>query len=190
MTKKLKQLIDSLTTKEIVTFAALAAISASLQLVHIGYMNPWGMWLDLVAVPWLIALFLYRGRGAFFVSCLSVIAITFTAPSSWLGAGMKWLGTLPMWLIPALYTFRSNKGHLEKIRFIVPLTAVAVLVRGLIVLPVNYYVALPIWLGEPPRQAMKMVPWQIIFSWNLLQGALEMTIAWLIAFRLGLRDKL
>ena len=78
----------------------LAAISSVLQIVHIGYLSPWGMWIDFVAIPWIIAYLLFGGRGAFIVSVISAIIITLVAPSTWLGAVMKWVATLPIWLVP------------------------------------------------------------------------------------------
>ena len=90
-------------TYEISACAALAAISAVFQLVHLGYMTQWGMWVDIVAIPWILAFFLYRGKAAFFVSIVGAIIITLADPSTWLGASMKWVGTMPMWLVPLFF---------------------------------------------------------------------------------------
>ena len=50
MTKKIK-------TRELAIASGLAAVSAVVQLIHIGYISPqWGMWIDIVAVTWAIAL--------------------------------------------------------------------------------------------------------------------------------------
>ena len=57
---------------EISACAALAAISAAVQIVHIGYPTQWGMWIDIVAIPWILAFFLFRGKGAFIVSLIVV----------------------------------------------------------------------------------------------------------------------
>jgi riboflavin transporter FmnP len=59
--------------------------------------------------------------------------------------------------------------------------------RGVIVIPANYYYALPIWTGWTPEKAMSMLPWWIIFSLNAIQGILEVTVAWLLVFKFKLK---
>ncbi|UCD03172.1 MAG: hypothetical protein JSV63_00870, partial [Candidatus Aenigmatarchaeota archaeon] len=80
---------------EITAAAALVAISAALQIVHVGWASPWGMWVDVVAVSWIVAYLLYGGRTALVVSVVSALVITLVAPATWLGAMAKWLATVP-----------------------------------------------------------------------------------------------
>lgn len=172
-------------TYEITAVAALAAISAAVQIVHIGWMSPWGIWIDLVAIPWIVAYFLYGGRSALLVSVVGALIITFAAPSTWLGAGMKWLATMPVWFLPAL--LQRTKG-LEIKDFRKPVLLIAVLVgaiilRNAIIIPVNYYFAIPIWTGWSSAQAMSFVPWWALFAINAVQTVLEMVVAWLLVFR-------
>ena len=184
---KVKQAFE-LKTYEMTAAAALAALSASLQIVHIGWASPWGMWIDLVAIPWLIAYFLYGGRTAFVVSLVGAIIITIAAPSSWLGALMKWLGTLPMWLVPFAIekAMRLKAGAFRRLKLLVPAVALAVILRGALTIPANYYFALPIWTGLAPAEAMAYLPWWIIFGMNAAQGAIEVVVAWLLVFRFRL----
>jgi len=174
---------------EIAACAALAAISAAVQIVHVGYPTQWGMWIDIVAIPWILAFFLFRGRAAFLVSIVGAIIITIAAPSSWLGASMKWLATMPMWLTPWIFQklYRLDLKDFKKLRVIAFCTLVAVIVRGIIVIPTNYYYALPIWTGWSPEEAMSFLPWWIIFSLNAIQGILEVSVAWLLVFRFKLK---
>jgi riboflavin transporter FmnP len=176
-------------TYEISACAALAAISAVVQIVHLGYMTQWGMWVDIVAIPWMLAFFLYRGKAAFFVSIVGAIIITLVDPSTWLGAGMKWLATMPMWLIPWIFqrSYKLRLKDFKKLRIIVFCLILAIIVRGIIVIPFNYYFALPIWTGWSPEKAMLMLPWWIIFSLNAIQGILEVMIAWLLVFKFKLK---
>jgi riboflavin transporter FmnP len=172
-------------TYEISACAALAAISAVFQIVHLGYMTQWGMWIDIVAIPWMLAFFLYRGKAAFFVSIVGAIIISLFDYSSWLGASMKFLSTMPMWLIP-WYFQKSYKLHLKdfkKLRIIIFCLILSIIIRGIIVIPLNYYFALPIWTGWSPEKAMLMLPWWIIFSLNAIQGTLEVMVAWLLVFK-------
>ncbi len=175
-------------TYEISAFAALAAISAVFQIIHLGYQTPWGMWIDVVAIPWILAFFLYRGRGSLIVSTIGAIIITLVAPSTWLGASMKWLATMPMWLMLWLWqvVFKLKLKDFKKLRVIIPCIILGIILRGLIVIPVNYYYAIPIWTGWTPEQAMEMLPWWIIFSLNAVQGVLEVIVAWLLVFKFRL----
>lgn len=176
-------------TYEISAFAALAAISAVFQIVHLGYQTPWGMWIDVVAIPWILAFFLYRGRGSLIVSTIGAMIITLVAPSTWLGASMKWLATMPMWLMLWMWqrTFKLKLKDFKKLRIMIPCILLGIILRGLIIIPTNYYYALPIWTGWTPEQAMGMLPWWIILSLNALQGILEVVIAWLLVFKFRLK---
>jgi riboflavin transporter FmnP len=176
-------------TYEISVFAALAAISAAFQMVHLGYQTPWGMWIDVVAIPWILAFFLYRGRGSLIVSIIGSIIITLVAPSTWLGASMKWLATMPMWLTLWLSqkTFKLKLKDFKKISIVISCILLGIVLRGIIIIPTNYYYAIPIWMGWTPEKAMEMLPWWIIFLVNAIQGILEVVIAWMLVFKFRLR---
>jgi len=182
-------MLREMKTYEITGCAALAAISAVFQIVHLGYKTPWGMWIDIVAIPWILAFFLYRGRAALLVSIVGSIIITLFDASSWLGASMKWLATMPMLLIPWVLqkSWKLRLKDFNKVTVIISWISVAVILRGIIVIPANYYYALPIWTGWTPEKAMSMLPWWIIFSLNAIQGILEVTVAWLLVFKFKLK---
>lgn len=193
MAKKMKILNNSKTilgmeSYEITACAALAAISAALQVVHVGWLSPWGMWIDLVAISWMIAYFLYGGRSAFVVSIVGALIITFIAPSTWLGAMMKWLATMPMFLVPLVMqkVSRLKLKDFRKPSLLVLAIVAAVLLRGAIVIPVNYHFAIPIWTGWTTAEAMNHIPWWIMFGMNAIQGVLEVLVAWLLVFRFKL----
>jgi len=176
-------------TYEISACAALAAISAVFQLVHLGYMTQWGMWVDIVAIPWILAFFLYRGKAAFFVSIVGAIIITLADPSTWLGASMKWIGTMPMWLVPLFFQrlYKLNLKDFKKLRIIIFCLVLSIIFRGIIVIPLNYYYALPIWTGWATEKAMLMLPWWIIFSLNTIQGIIEVMVTWLLVFKFNFK---
>ncbi len=178
----------SMDSQDITACAALAAISAALQVVHVGWMSPWGMWIDLVAVSWMIGYFLYGGKPALVVSVVGALLITLIAPSTWLGAMMKWIATVPMFLIPVVMrrVMRLDARGFASLKVLVPAILLAIILRGAIVIPVNYYFAIPIWVGWSPAEAMTLVPWWAIFGINAVQGALEVLLAWLLVFRFRL----
>lgn len=178
--------MKTFTTRELVLSAALAAVSATVQLIHIGYQSPqWGMWIDVVAVTWIMAFFLFGVRSALVVSLLGALIITLFAPDTWLGAMMKFTATLPMWLSLFLW-LKLKKGKISNYRkigaLIVPVI-IGISVRSILVIPINYYFAIPIWTGMTPAQAIAAIPWSIIAGFNVFQGILDVGLAWLIVFR-------
>ena len=175
--------MKSLTNRELALTAALAAISAVLQLLHFGYQSPqWGMWLDLVAVSWIVAFFLFGFKSSLYVSLTGALVITLFAPDTWLGASMKWLATAPMWL--SLFWFSQTK-YLKPKNLILPLLT-GLIMRSLIILPVNYFYAIPIWTGMPTAIAIKVIPWYIIVGFNTIQGLIDVLLAWTIVYRFRL----
>jgi len=174
-----------LSHRELALTAALAAVSAVVQLIHLGYQSPqWGMWIDLVAVSWLIAFFLFGLRSTLYVSLLGFIVITLFAPDTWLGASMKWLATAPMWLSLGLFS-KNFKAYQKKSQLILPLI-IGLIVRSLIIIPINYFYAIPVWTGMSPAVAIHTIPWYIIAGFNSLQGLLEVILAWVIVYRFSL----
>lgn len=88
--------------------AGLAALSFILQVIHFGIASNWGMWIDFVAVPWLIAFFLLGAGAAFTTSIIMLVLISLVAASGVIGAIMKFTATLPMFIIPAMLLFRRK----------------------------------------------------------------------------------
>jgi riboflavin transporter FmnP len=167
---------------EITAAAALAAISAVLEFVHIGFLTPWGMWIDLVAVSWIVAYFIYGPRVALTVSIAGALIIMLIAPTSWLGAFMKWTASVP--LILTLFMLqkgmKAKQKDLSKMRYLVPAVASALVIRAALMLPLNYYFAIPIWTGMDVPTAMAVVPWWAIVGINAIQCVLEAALAWLL----------
>lgn len=178
--------MKNLSSRDIAVASALAAFSAVVQLIHIGYQSPtWGMWIDIVAVSWITAFFLYGVRISLLVSLLGALIITLFAPDTWLGAVMKWTATLPMWL--SLYIFmifrkKSLSGFAKLSSLIIPVIG-GIVIRNILVLPLNYFFALPIWTGMTTQQAWQAIPWTIIALFNAVQGILDVGIAWLIVYK-------
>jgi riboflavin transporter FmnP len=182
MRKKLK-------VREITIAGGLAAFSAVAQLLHFGYQSPqFGMWIDIVAVTWIIALFLFDLRMSLVVSIIGAIIITLFAPETWLGASMKWLATVPTILVFGIWIIKRGnplKYYQKPSRLLLPLL-IALLIRCLIIIPVNYFYAIPIWTGIPWQKAMIVIPWYIIAIFNVIQGILEVFLAWLLVFKFRL----
>ncbi|KKQ01750.1 MAG: hypothetical protein US11_C0004G0020 [Candidatus Roizmanbacteria bacterium GW2011_GWA2_36_23] len=169
--------------------AGLAAFSAVVQLVHIGYQSPqFGMWIDIVAVGWIIALFLFGFRISMMVSIIGALMITLFAPDTWLGASMKLVATLPTVIILSawlLFKKKKNTFYSNKINLIIPLV-ISLIIRSALVLPINYYYAIPIWTGLSSAKAMQIIPWYVIVLFNIIQGIIEVVFAWLLVFKFRL----
>lgn len=181
--------MKKITTQEIAVSAALAALSATVQLIHLGYLSPqWGMWIDVVSVSWVIAYFLFGIKPAVLVSAVGAIIITLFAPETWLGASMKLVATLPILLALFAWVAMQKKNHTTYAHWqnlIIPLL-IGTLVRCLTVLPLNYFYAIPIWTGMGPAQAMKVIPWFVIAGFNVVQSIIDVGLAWVIVYRFKL----
>ncbi|MEE9323450.1 MAG: hypothetical protein V3U72_02800, partial [Candidatus Aenigmarchaeota archaeon] len=103
-------------------------------------------------------------------------------------ASMKLIATLPMFFVPALIVYLSKLKikDIEKTRWFVTVLISSVIVRGLFVIPANYYFAIPVFFGMPPEQAMEFVPPLVMFGLNAIQGLIDFAIAWMLAFRFKL----
>lgn len=176
--------------REIAIAAGLAAFSAVVQLIHVGYQSPqFGMWIDFVAVTWIIAFFLFGLRMSLVVSLVGALVITLFAPDTWLGASMKWIASVPMWLILGIWLrfLKKNYSYYGKIRHLLVPLSIALVIRCLIIIPVNYFYAIPIWTGMSPEKAMIAIPWFVIGGFNIVQGIFEVILAWLFVFRFRLK---
>lgn len=179
----------NLKTRELVIAAGLSAVSAVVQILHIGYMSPqWGMWIDIVAVTWIIALLLFGLRIAFLVSVIGAVIITLFAPETWLGASMKWVASLPVWLTLGLWLITKKKklSYYKHIKNLILPLIIAITIRCIIIIPINYYYAIPIWTKMSPDQAMSAIPWYIIALFNIIQSILDVFLAWALVYKFGL----
>ena len=178
--------MKNISSREIALLAGLASLSAVVQLIHLCYQSPqWGMWIDVVAVSWIMAFFLFGIRASLIVSLLGALIITLFAPDTWLGASMKWVATFPMYgsLFAYMKIAKKEIADYKKIsNLFIPLI-LGILVRGLMVLPLNYFYAIPIWTGMTTVQAISAIPWYIIFGFNAVQAVLDVVLAWVVVFR-------
>jgi riboflavin transporter len=182
-------MFKKLSVREIAIASGLSAISAITQLIHIGYQSPqFGMWIDVVAVSWLIAYFLYGFRISFIVSLIGAIVITLFAPETWLGALMKWTASAPMWIFLGLWivVIKKHVSQYQNLWLLLFPLFIGLLVRCLIVIPLNYYFAIPIWTGLSTAKAMTIIPWYVIALFNLIQGIIDVGLAWIIVYKFKL----
>jgi len=173
-------------TRRLAILAALASISALFQLLHVGIKTQWGMWIDIVAVPWIVAYFLFGIKGGLMASIVGSIVITLIAPDTWLGASAKFIATVPMFLTLYASTmiFKKKIGQFKNIKSIFLPILSAIIIRGILMFFFNYYFALRIWIpGKTPVQLMNIFPWYIIIGINAVQGIIDVIFAWILVFK-------
>ncbi|MFQ6089506.1 MAG: ECF transporter S component [Candidatus Methanofastidiosia archaeon] len=170
--------------KDVALVALFVSISVVLRFSPLKYPTPWGMKIDLVAVPILVAYFLFGFRTAFLCLTLVGLTIVVSSPDSWIGASAKFLATLPMFLfLEILVVLRGNREILRDPRYATLGLMIGVLFRGILMIPLNYYVFLPIWLTKTTEEIMKFLPWWGIFIPNVIQGAIDVVLSYLLVFK-------
>ena len=180
---------NKLKTRELAIAAGLAALSALVQIIHVGYLSPqWGMWIDIVAVTWVIALLLFGIRMSIIVSLIGAVIITLFAPDTWLGASMKWVASFPIFLMLGLWLIKNKQPltYYKKASHLITPVLIGIVIRCVLVLPLNYYYAIPIWTKMTTLQAMQAIPWYIIVLFNVIQSLIDVALAWILVYKFRL----
>ncbi len=128
----------ALKTYQIMAIALLAALGAVFQLTHdvlgISRAITGFMYVDLVAVPVLLAFFVLGFESSLYVAVLIALLITLLT-GDWIGASMKFAATLPMVLVPGLMVvLMGRKYHIFDVVLVVvgsiALAIVALILAG------------------------------------------------------------
>jgi riboflavin transporter FmnP len=98
-------------TYRLLALAFLTALMIILQIFNnvIGFPTGFGMTVDLVGVPILLAFLIFGYAEALEVSFLLALILSLIASTGYIGATMKFAATLPMFLIPAIYLMAMKK---------------------------------------------------------------------------------
>ncbi|MBU0758615.1 MAG: hypothetical protein KKF44_11205 [Nanoarchaeota archaeon] len=267
--------------KQIIYASMLAALSIIFQFSPF-FPTTWGMKIDIVAVPWLIALFLFGFETALLSMGITTIFIGFTSDASWLGATIKFTASLvPILILGYFYKLKLKIKIHHKVKklvsifldfiidtsvvsFVIVLVyvimasvikvfqkgfsfftteafregiksgyglqlysllaiagvagafvlvhyfstrpyekkyhenyflvmiglVISILVRGILMIYINYNFALPLWLGMPKEEIMAFIPMYMIFVPNMLQTIIEFRIAWITVFATKLQKRI
>ncbi|NYZ78619.1 hypothetical protein H0N99_00565 [Candidatus Micrarchaeota archaeon] len=99
-------------TYKLTAVAMLSCVAAILQISNgvIGVPTGFGMTVDLVGVPILLSFLLFGLDAAMYTTIITTLIITLIAPTSWIGAVMKFTATVPMFLVPAFYLLSIKKN--------------------------------------------------------------------------------
>lgn len=158
----------------------------------------WGMKIDFVGTVWVLSYFLYNLPVALPVSAITTLYIALFMPTGFVGAIMKFIATIPMFLIPAIvsrlpFFSKRNSKIFNNIFLTVGLCIIANIVRLVLATTVNYYWAIPLWTGTPTDQIVDVMfsgsfTAFIVFvaGMNVAQGIVDIVVPWVLAFKLKL----
>jgi riboflavin transporter FmnP len=132
----------------------LAPLTIILQALPPILVTPWGMQIDLVALPWMICWIIFGLKPALLSLLISAPLIGFVGPFAGgaIGATMKPLATIWMFLIPAIFAWKlgGTKQLLENKRLFVLAGVLALVVRAVVTVLANFYFALPFFFNLTP----------------------------------------
>jgi riboflavin transporter FmnP len=184
----------------IVTIAIMSALAIVFDILSdtLPLRVPWGMKIDFVGTVWVLSYFLYGLAVAFPISVITTLYITFFMPTSFVGGAMKFIATLPMFLILDLISYlpffsdRSSKIF-NKPLMIIGAAILANAVRLLVTIIVNYYWAIPLWTGIPTGKILDVMFGGSVLAFityiaglNVLQGIIDILVPWFLAFKFRL----
>ena len=166
---------------------------------------PWGMAaLDFIAVPWVIAFLLFGWKSGLLTSIIGFAGIFFFSEEALplVGATMKFSATIPLILVPALVIrfnqSRSPSESFEVKKIYIFSMVIAIIVRCLVTMLLNYYWAIPFMYDLRPEDvpaAFNFFFWgngassnPLIYYiigitiWNTWQGVIDATISWFVVY--------
>jgi riboflavin transporter FmnP len=194
----------STTTYFIASTALLSTLSIIFEIIP-SFRVPWGMKIDFVGVIWVLSYFLYGLKESLSVSIITTLFILAYSPTGYVGAIMKFVATLPMFLAPATLVqlpFLSNKSSksFNRILVITLASILALLSRVVIATVVNFYWAIPLWTGIPTNEILDnqilgfngSILAFVVFvaTMNLVQGIVDILVPWIVAYKFKLLDYL
>ena len=138
----------------------LAPLAVILQIFVPLLVTPWGMQIDLVAIPWMICWIIFGLKPALLSLFISAPLVGFLGPfaGGWVGATMKTVATIWMFLIPAIFASKmgGTKKFLENKKMFALVAVLALAIRAVVTVVFNFYFALPFFFGWSPDTIIGM----------------------------------
>jgi len=191
-------------TVKIAGAALLAPLTVILQALPPIFITPWYLRIDLVAIPWIICWIIFGLKPALLSLVISAPLIGFVGPfqGGAIGAIMKPLASVWMFLIPAIFAWKigGTKKLLENKRLFVVAAVIALVLRAIVTVVVNFYFALPVFYNMTPDAIVGMFSDMVNVSffgnsigliglgayigevafWNTIQGIIDLTASFII----------
>ncbi|PVX23094.1 MAG: hypothetical protein CW691_11525 [Candidatus Bathyarchaeum sp.] len=182
----------------------LAPLTIILQSLPPIFVTPWMLRIDLVAIPWMICWIIFGLKPALLSLVISSPLIGFVGPfaGGGVGAVMKPVATIWMFLIPALFAWKigGTKKLLDNKRLFVVAGVLALSIRAVVTVLVNFYFALPMFYNMTPDIIIGMFSSTDTISffgnslgliglgayiaevafWNTIQGIIDLTASFII----------
>lgn len=178
-------------TIKIAGAAVLAPLAVILQIVIPIFITPWEMRIDFVAIPWILCWIIFGLKPALLSLLISAPLVGFLGPfaGGWVGATMKSVASIWMFLIPAIFAWRigGTKRLLENKGFFALSGVLAIVVRAIVTVFFNFYFALPFFFYLSPDEIIGFFSGvttlgfvglgayvtEVAF-WNTLQGIIDL----------------
>lgn len=156
---------------------------------------PWGMSIDFVAVPILVAFFAYGVKEALALSAGLWVMLCLLGFGSFVGGTMKVATTIPTFLVPAglasLMGLRGSTNLLSEVRFASLALPCALATRCAVAVVLNYFWAVPLFWGQPIEALIDRFffgsLWGFIWfvsAMNITQGAVDYLVGWAASLRI------
>lgn len=160
---------------------------------------PWGMSIDFVALPVMIAFFVLGTRYALATGVGMYLILIIFGFANFVGATMKFASTIAMVLVLGLFVYVWSKKRGSPtlpLLLVLPASALALAARCLVAAFLNYYWAIPIFLAMPIEDVINTMFFGSIWgflafvsSMNLVQGAIDLALSWTISFGFLRRER-
>ena len=177
-----------MSSREIAVVGIMLGLSLMFEVLPIEMPTMWGMKIDLVAVPIIMAYLLTGFEGGLTAVVLLFFGLSIISSASWLGAMMKATATFAVLLgleiarrLTGFSFERADRETLVKFSILAYLIGIAIRIPLMVAL--NYYVALEIWLGLPREQVVQAVEqWTGVPFWvaiglpNAIQSVIDVFV--------------
>ena len=192
------------TTLKIAGASILGPLAVIFQILPPLFISPWSMRIDLVAIPWMICWIIFGLKPALLSLLISAPLIGFLGPfaGGWVGATMKSVASIWMFLIPAIFAYKmgGTRKLLENKRVFIIAGGLALIVRAVVTIFFNFYFALPFFFGMTQEVIIDLFSQANTLSvfghslgliglgafigevafWNTIQGIVDLTVSLLI----------
>lgn len=178
----------------------LAPLAVILQVLPPIFVSPWAMRVDLVAIPLMICWLIFGLKSALLSLLISAPLIGFLGPfaGGWVGATMKSVATIWMFLIPGIIAWKTGgtRNLLENKRLFLAASVLAIIIRVIVTVIFNFYFALPLFFPDyfpNPEAIISYFSEKTIFGfagiaayiieiafWNIIQGIIDLAGAMII----------
>ncbi|AMM53170.1 ECF transporter S component [Pyrococcus kukulkanii] len=183
--------------KIIALSALMAALSLILQVLPLKIRTPWGMSIDLVAVPIVTLYFILGFQASTFGLIVMTIGLSVISGVNTMGIGplMKFFATLSV-----LLGLKISESLIKdrNILYMIVAFVISTLIRDILMIALNYYFALPLYLKmmgyeiatrndviRIVEELTKTPFWLAIALPNTIQTAVDMFVALPIAKRVS-----